>query len=320
MHKKSKLNHDHNIIDLKPELINWVPTECAVCRKKEQYKVIYNENFSEVDLNFSGRKTPTQIHARIVKCKKCGLIYSNPFLPPNKLKELYTDCDYIIEPQIQNYCEDYMRQLKLVTSMLKEKNSLLEIGCGNGFFLRQSKEFGFKYVCGVEPGKQAFEMAHPSIKKAIINDFFKEGMFEENSFDIVCIFQVFDHVSNPNDVLSLIYKLLKPGGYILAINHNIKSLFARILGRRCPMIDIEHIYLFDKSTMNSLLSNHNFEVENIESLYSSYSIGYAVKMFPFPKLLKETLLKFCEWTKLSNLEVRFPGGNMVSIASKPFAN
>ena len=38
MHKKAKLNHDHNIIDLKPELIIWVPTECAVCRKKEQCK------------------------------------------------------------------------------------------------------------------------------------------------------------------------------------------------------------------------------------------------------------------------------------------
>ena len=104
-------------------------------------------------------------------------------------------------------------------------------------------------------------------------------------------------------------------------NHNIKSLFARILGRRCPMIDIEHIYLFDKSTMNRLLSNHGLEVEIIESLYSAYSIGYAVKMFPFPKLWKETILKFCEWTKLNNLEVRFPGGNMVSIARKsPFAN
>ena len=62
------------------------------------------------------------------------------------------------------------------------------------------------------------------------------------------------------------------------------------------------------------------EVEIIESPYNVYSIGYAVKMFPFPKLWKETILKFCEWTKLNNLEVRFPGGNMVSIASKPFAN
>ena len=67
-----------------------------------------------------------------------------------------------------------MRQLKRVTSLLIEKNSLLEIGCGNGFFLREAKKFGFKYVCGVEPGKQAVEMAHPDIKKEMINDFFKE--------------------------------------------------------------------------------------------------------------------------------------------------
>ena len=96
MLKKSKLNQDHNGIDLNPELINWVPTECAVCKKEEEYKVIYNENFSAVDLNYSTRKTPRQIQARIVKWIKCGLIYSNPFLPQNKLKQLYTNCDYIL--------------------------------------------------------------------------------------------------------------------------------------------------------------------------------------------------------------------------------
>ena len=53
---------------------------CAICQNSN-YKILYKPNFDikKVDYNiFSARRLPDKIHYRIVKCKKCGLIYSNP--------------------------------------------------------------------------------------------------------------------------------------------------------------------------------------------------------------------------------------------------
>ena len=90
------------------------------------------------------------------------------------------------------------------------------------------------------------------------------------------------------------HNLLRKDGVILLLNHNIRSWFPRIFGERCPMYDIEHIYLFDKRTVARLLENNGFDMVKVRNIPNSYTLSYAVKMFPLPNVLKLGIMSLCE--------------------------
>src|SRR5207253_6753583 len=97
----------------------------------------------------------------------------------------------------------------------------------------------------------------------ITNDVFRPKDFEENSFDLVCFFQVLDHAIDPNEFMQGVNRCLKPGGTALALTHDIGSYSARILGEKCNIIDINHVLLFNKQTLAKFFEKHGFQVVDI---------------------------------------------------------
>ena len=251
---------------------------CAIC-EKNNYTILYPENFNLEQINsriFSARRLPDRIHYQIVKCKKCDLVYSTPILEYDKIEKLYKKSFTSYNEHLENLKETYGFYLKELSrhprpaspieadrrswdrgssldSRLRGNNKpkLLEIGCGNGFFLEEAIRQGYE-VYGVEPGKPSIEKAKPSIRKNIINDIFRSGQFKKNFFTVICCFQTFDHMPNPDETLVESYKLLKKGGLMLFFNHDIGAWQNRWLGEKSPVIDIEHTYLYDKKTMHKI--------------------------------------------------------------------
>ncbi|MFC1511457.1 class I SAM-dependent methyltransferase, partial [Candidatus Margulisiibacteriota bacterium] len=163
---------------------DFAPTKCAVCDTSDNYQILWQEiinNRSAFD--FSARRIDKR-HYRIVQCKKCNLVYSNPILTNEAILDLYRDSKFIMEDQIANQIKTYLDQLKKIDDLVPGKENLLEIGCANGYFLRAAKELGYKNVYGVEPSKDCLEKADPAVKDNIINDAFKEGIFAESFFDV----------------------------------------------------------------------------------------------------------------------------------------
>ena len=76
---------------------------------------------------------------------------------------------------------------------------MLEIGCGNGFFLKEALAQGYTSVKGVEPSVKAVSMADRGIAKHIICDIMRPGLFEKEQFDAVCMFQVLDHTGEQGE-------------------------------------------------------------------------------------------------------------------------
>jgi len=103
---------------------------------------------------------------------------------------------------------------------------------------------------------------------------------------------------------------------LLAINHNIRSFITKILGEKSPMYDIEHICLFDKKTIRTLCNSNGFEVVHVAGLSNSYTLAYAAKMFPLPSPVKSSLVSLLAACKLDNINLRVPGGNMVTVCHK----
>ena len=289
---------------------------CAVCGPEAPYRVKYEQNFSDSDLNFNARKTPTQAHFRILRCQRCNLIYSSPVLPEHEIVQLYRESTYLDEAQLENMLADYVGELRRAMRLSETNESLLEIGCANGFFLKRARDLGFSKIAGVEPGRDAVSQSDPEIKPFIVNDIFHDGLFDKQSFDFVCAFQVFDHLLDPNAFLQSARRILRPGGLVLAINHNIGSWLPTLLGKKSAMYDIEHIFLFSPPTMRELMEKNGFHVEYIRNTWNSYTLDYALKMFPLPAFAESTARAILRFASLLELNMRLPAGNMVTVARK----
>jgi SAM-dependent methyltransferase len=278
--------------------------------------VRYEERIDDRPIDFAARKTPSRQHFRIVECTRCGLVYSNPVFPAESIINLYRQSPFIQEAQLERMVRDYRRQVQAILPLLESRQRLLEIGCSSGFFLKAALDLGFREVFGVEPGVDAVHQADPAIQQRIVNRTFRADLFPAESFDLICCFQVLDHLLDPNAVLRDVSRMLRPGGLILFLNHNIRSWLPRLLGERCPMYDIEHIYLFDPQTVARLLRNSGFEVVAVHNTSNSYTLGYALKMFPLPGWLRWAALAAARQVRADGWRVRVSAGNMVAVGRK----
>lgn len=293
---------------------------CAVCRKKTPFAILYKASFSKKDINpkiYSYRRIPDRKHFQFVRCLNCGLTFSNPITDPGKIIKSYKDSFFPVVEDLKTAGKVYAEFLELATANFKKKGPLLDIGCGNGFFLEEARRRGFKPLFGVEPSKDSFKSIPKTInRKNLIMDIYKKGQFEKNFFNIVCFFQVIDHIINPNEFLRNCYSVLKPGGLVIAIMHDAKSLTAKILGEKSPIFDIQHIYLFDKKTIRQIFEQNGFEVIKVTNSYSRYSIDYWLKMAPLPNFLKILSQKFTDFSFMKK-KVQLNIGNMVIVARRP---
>jgi len=293
-------------------------SSCAICKETTKHSILYKKNFSfKKDLNtriFSARRLPDKIHGSIVKCDKCSLVRSLEVIDRAQLNELYKDSNFTYSSMTQKLKDTYTLILKTGMRFSPSKMTFLEVGCGNGFMLEAAKKLGFKEVCGVEPSIDAISHADKSVKRYIVNDILKPSSFPESKFDLVCAFQVFDHIPDPNSFLKICHKILKKDGVLLLMNHDVSSLSAKILGERSPIFDIEHTYLYDQSTISKILSQNHFQVKKVYSPQAIMTIRYISRLLPLPNKIKEILTNF----KLSLLDktIKFQPGNLCAIAIK----
>lgn len=294
------------------------PTHCAICGPEGNATEIYAPNFDLAAFNariFSARRLPDRIHYRMVKCNDCGLVRSDPVADPEALAQLYAQSSFDYTEEVQCLQQTYGSYLGRVESFQPNKQALLEIGCGNGFFLKQALAQGFAVVRGVEPSAEAVCKAGP-LRDNIVCNVMRSGLFEPSTFDVVCMFQVFDHISAPGPMLDECLRVLRPGGVLLILNHDIDAFSARLLGERSPIIDIEHTYLYSKATLSRLVSDHGFSVRETGSVFNIYSLHYLTRLLPFPNFFKNRLLAFLKASGLVRITISVPLGNLFLIAAK----
>jgi len=145
----------------------------------------------------------------------------------------------------------------------------------------------------------------------------RPGLFDKERFDIVCLFQVLDHMPDPAALLDECLRILRPGGLVLVLNHNIEALSAAVLGERSPVIDIEHTFLYGIGTLSRLLEKRGFSVKESGSAVNRYSLNYLSRLLPLPGPLKRALSRFLDSSGLGLLPLSVPLGNMYLIAMKP---
>ena len=241
-------------------------------------------------------------------------MFSSPALAPAKLAELYRGSKMTYGNEASGIARTYINHLRRREHLLPSKGAALEIGCGNGFFLRELTKFGFDEVFGVEPSEDAIAQAG-DLTSRIYHGFFENAFFKPGSLDLICCFQTLDHVINPLAVLTKCWELLRPDGMLYVIVHNERALQARLFGEKSPIYDVEHIYLFNRSTLARACEKAGLQTESVFSVRNTYPLEYWLRMSPIPG--KKFFQRTSEILHVSRLPVTIPAGNLGIFARKP---
>ncbi|MBM3279276.1 MAG: class I SAM-dependent methyltransferase [Candidatus Handelsmanbacteria bacterium] len=293
------------------------PTRCPICQTEGNAAQLYPANFDPRAFNpavFSARRLPDRLHYRLVRCATCELVRSDPVAEAGALARLYAQSSFDYGEEVRHIRRTYGRYLARLKG---PRGALLEVGCGNGFLLEEALDQGWDQVWGVEPSQAAVAQAAPRVQGRIRCDVLRPGLFAPASFDAICMFQVFDHLPDPGSLLPECLGLLRPGGRLLLLNHNVAAWSARLLGERSPIVDIEHTCLYSPATLGRLVARRGFRVEGAGAVLNDYSLHYLARLLPLPGGIKGCLLALLQGSALGRFCLRVPLGNLWLVARRP---
>jgi len=152
------------------------------------------------------------------------------------------------------------RKLKLINSFNISEKHLLDIGCGTGDFLFTAQNNGW-IVSGIEPNQNARDISNRKTNNAVydINELLK---FEHQSFDVITLWHVLEHLPKLKEHLSIFKSLLKPNGRLVIAVPNYKSYDAKYYKEYWAAFDVpRHLWHFSQESISKLVANDNMEVE-----------------------------------------------------------
>ncbi|HJV09640.1 MAG TPA: methyltransferase domain-containing protein, partial [Acidimicrobiales bacterium] len=112
------------------------------------------------------------------------------------------------------------------------------------------------------------------------------------------------------------FELLAPGGALYVVSHNRRAVPNRVLGRRSPIFDIEHLQLFSPRSLRGLLERAGFTAVRQQSIVNRYPLRYWLRLLPLPSKVGNGVVKALG-PRLSSAAVPIPAGNMAAIGFKP---
>lgn len=287
---------------------------CPVCHAgTAQATVFLEENLDPAklsSLSFASRKTPEYMCHRLVRCTECDLVYADQPPSADELAIAYHQAGYDSQEEADDAASAYIRAAQPVLARLRQRGGALEIGTGTGVFLDHLQREGFQALLGVEPSPAAIHAAPPSRRGWIRQGVFRESDFEPSSFDLVCCFMTLEHVRDPQTIAQAALRLLRPGGAFIAVTHDYRSWVNRLLGKRSPIIDIEHMQLFSAASVRQLFERAGFADVSVQSFKNRYPMAYWVRLAPLPAPLKSTADRLLRSVGLGRAKLGVNVGNL----------
>lgn len=250
---------------------------CDVCGSSN-YQIIYPKKGVPKD-EYLITDNSYGVHFQMVKCVDCELTYAFPLDGEKKIVKRYQDFeDPEYELEHKSRAENQARILKKINKLFPKKGKLLEVGCATGGFLELAKKSGWD-VKGVEPSKWAASIASKTYKIPVFQGLLENAKFKDDSFDVVVVLDVIEHVSSPRELLQNIKRLLKKNGIVCIVTPNIGGVIPRILGEKWWHIRSDHIFYFNDETIKTLLFSEGFRVKSISTCGWTFSYDYWVSRF-----------------------------------------
>ncbi len=270
--------------------------DCPICKSKK-FKVLkknINPNISLKEIKkFYLSSSNNEMIDQLVKCKKCYFVYLNPRVNSKIVLDSYKnnpDKEFIKHNKfrLKSFEYNFIRLKKYLEIKTINKYDILDVGTGGGTFLLAVKNLGFK-VFGVEPNKWLVKYIKKKIKLNIMAGTLKD--IKKKKYNLICFWDVFEHVTDLNETLLQCKKTLKKNGKILINIPNYGSLARKVLGYKWPFFLNVHLYYFDKKTLTRLLKKHGFKYErsllHLQALPIKYVLSRAGFYFNFFNMINK---------------------------------
>ena len=237
----------------------------------------------------------------VVRCKGCGLIFTNP--RPDKTEMI---AYYPASTPYYVFSEKDLKPMKVLTGIYKfllqyfkgyfpekpstvfhkallypiyliKKNkfnvdtipdyipggTLLEIGSSYGRFLYTMKNLGWN-VKGIEMSHEAVAIGKKVFGLDLICQDIDVVSFEADTFDVIIMRMVLEHVFSPDKTIQNISRWLKPDGQLMLVIPDISGFEARLFGKYFYGLQLpNHLYHFSPETISKYLFKYSLKIDFI---------------------------------------------------------
>jgi 2-polyprenyl-3-methyl-5-hydroxy-6-metoxy-1,4-benzoquinol methylase len=201
----------------------------------------------------------------VVQCRACRIAITFPVVSPAEMATYYPPDYYGTGNRRFNPLFEWLVTILRRRRVQKIKRFIatgrvLDIGCGRGIILSQLKEDGWE-VSGVEISETAATRARSLLGDSVFVGDMLTAPWPADSFDVINIWHVLEHLPDPAGVLAKCRKLLRPGGLLVVAVPNFESFQAKFAGRHWFHLDVpRHYWHFGRRNLRELLKAQGFEI------------------------------------------------------------
>lgn len=262
------MDKDHR--NARPVNLEWESSSCNWC------------GTYETDHYFEGPDRLLHLPGlfQVVQCSNCGLIRQNPRLIWDSLQHYYPD-NY---PSYNTHSsEDTSRFGRVINQYgmwkrlraierYQSSGTLLDIGCGIGDFLKEVHRSGNWDAAGVEPSSRANLIARERLPFPIFNGSIEEFDPNPDTFDVVTLWNVLEHLPRPVDGIRHVARIMKPRGLLVFSIPNLHSPAVSLFKTRWLGWDLpRHLYFFQIDILIDVLHSIGFRVIELRCIAGSHA-------------------------------------------------
>jgi len=245
--------------------------KCPIC-----YTEVEERNFKETYVS----PYNNQEYKRY-ECPNCDVHWWEPLkiIPEFYESEVFEDYIAFHEGTLTRLNENHKAFFKYFPSNVRGK--LLDVGCGDGRFLRHAKEQGFE-VWGIDFDKKSVEnvrrnLGIDTVFAMSLEEFYEYAKEKNLKFDVITFFEVLEHQDKPREFLEMVKGLLKEGGYIAGSVPNRERLFVEMVWKYFHGDYPPHHFLrFSKSSLEKALNFSGFKDVEVYKLDFPF-----IELFPY---------------------------------------
>ena len=217
----------------------------------------------------------TQEEFEILECDDCKLLFTSPCPTPDKIGDYYKSEDYLshneekksLFAKIYNKVKRINIKNKFNIAVCHQPSaiSLLDIGCGVGDFLLYAKEKGCN-ITGIEPSEDARTIAEKKLECKILSPEELQNI-PDNSFDIITMWHVLEHVADLKTEIQHLQRILKKDGKLVLALPNYKSYDAEYYKDKWAAYDVpRHLSHFSQTSTKNIFKETNLQLIDIKPL------------------------------------------------------
>jgi 2-polyprenyl-3-methyl-5-hydroxy-6-metoxy-1,4-benzoquinol methylase len=266
---------------------------------------------------------------RVVRCRACGLFYTNPRRSVDETAALYSKDYFTSEnPSTLGY-DDYSihekglkevfsEHLSVVEKYVRPPASIIDVGCAFGYFVQVAQSRGWTAE-GIEISAYASQIARENTKSPIYTGTLSQVKLKQSYYDVATMWDVLEHAHNPTEELTQANRIMKPDGYLFMTVPNAGSVPARLMRRHWYGFKsaAEHNYFFTKDTLTRLLAKTGFTlVESRRGVWPCTLQFLTSKLVPYSPSIARMAARAFRMLRIEEVMIKFRFIDMFVVAQK----